>query len=1256
MPAPWVLLDSGMGVNQVTLEGPGITTLADTCILARYTGFPLCSNDTDPSNWAGAPFSSSQAVDPKSQLAPGWLARVTEGLNPFNARTTDFRSSEVNTFASALISAGERFEGPIAFNPDADAINDIGLIEAYTTALERGIDLSLDEGISVGAVNSKLLDVANRIATLYMLLGNEAYADALDPTIGFDTDGVFGTLAPAIFAFQNQLDSLLAEELNLLRGRDDSGGARPVYNRLIWNFTGAEGEVAYQQNYNVTDQNLDGFIDEFDARILFPQGHGDAWGHYLTAIKGYYSLLRNPLFEWIPRSDSVLVAGSEVLVDFTDERRFAEAAAARARTGAQIVDLTYRRRWVDDPNGQWQGYKDTDEDRAFGVFEWAQRAGTGAYFDWVVGNAILPAQSDKPPGIQKIDRTTVPELSEIASNYNQIQTRLDTVDKGLNPLGLAKNVVPFDIDPQVLDDRLFGGSHFEQVAARADKALDNAVRVFNFANELTQLLRRNQDSLEDFRDLVNQQERDYNNRLIVIFGTPYREDIGPGGTYESGYIGPDIWNYDVVDQSAITGGDPGDFEVIQTCAGGDNDGLSCFAGTDCPDGSCVSSGGVTSYEITTQVPQTEPCEGDESTCRFDDSGQLLFDDEGSIVTSSSTITILISEAGLGRIKPSTWTIRESPGEIQFARSEYLETRARFEQAVADYSRLIGDMDCVLGTITAQNLFAEDQLEILNRMKDTTLSFQALILAAKGTEVGLRQASDQAEDAAEAAFEALPKVNGVSNDVTSAARAAVLAAANAVDSALDIAADVAEVSQLAFEFAAEIEAQVDAIELQGLEDDFEIFNLWGDLGALVREEPVVRLEALALAEQVNQAADAYLAKVAEGFRLLDELEAFRRSTAADVAESRYSDMAFRIFRNDALQKYQAQFDLAQRYVYLAATAYDYETNLLGTATGAGSQFLTDIVKHRSLGQFIDGEPLAGSRGLADPMARMKENFAILKGQLGFNNPQTETNRFSLRREHFRVVDGDDTAWRSTLEQYRVPDLWQIEEFRRFARPFAPERNGPQPGIVIPFDTTVTFGLNFFGWPLGPRDSAYDPTNFATKVRSVGVWFDDYDEEQLSNTPRVYLIPAGADVLRSPDAFDFTTRHWTVIDQKIPTPFSIGASDLENPGWSPILDSLSGTLGEIRRFSSFRAFEDNGSLDLSEMTTDSRVVGRSVWNTQWTLILAGGSLLNDPDEGLNTLIYGRPMPGGPVRDPEGVERDGNGIDDILLFFQTYAFSGN
>ncbi len=85
--------------------------------------------------------------------------------------------------------------------------------------------------------------------------------------------------------------------------------ASPVYNRYFWNFTQGDGEVAYALSYNISDQNSDGFIDEFDARIMYPQGHGDAWGHYLTASKIYYQLLRHPFYSWHPRPEAVPVAG-----------------------------------------------------------------------------------------------------------------------------------------------------------------------------------------------------------------------------------------------------------------------------------------------------------------------------------------------------------------------------------------------------------------------------------------------------------------------------------------------------------------------------------------------------------------------------------------------------------------------------------------------------------------------------------------------------------------------------------------------------------------------------------------------------------------------------------------------------------------------------------------------------------------------------------------------------------------------------------
>ena len=70
---------------------------------------------------------------------------------------------------------------------------------------------------------------------------------------------------------------------------------------------------------------------------------------------------------------------------------FATAAAALAKAGGEISRLTYRQVYVDAPEGQWQGYKDTTTDRAWGVTEWNRRAGQAAYFNWAVANALVPS-------------------------------------------------------------------------------------------------------------------------------------------------------------------------------------------------------------------------------------------------------------------------------------------------------------------------------------------------------------------------------------------------------------------------------------------------------------------------------------------------------------------------------------------------------------------------------------------------------------------------------------------------------------------------------------------------------------------------------------------------------------------------------------------------------------------------------------------------------------------------------------------------
>jgi hypothetical protein len=542
----------GPGLNFITIEGANPTTLTDNYFIVRYLAMdesdnPLdyayevcseqcslsqawCSENADcpggetcdpvaPVVWGGAPGSPPAA--PYPMLAEGWVKRVVRALNPFEDRANAFHASPTSTYASMLVQLGERYEGDIAFSNDPAYLNSIGLIEAYETVLRRALELGA--GLDIAEVNDQILLAAGRIADFYTLLGNEGFADALDPTIGLGTDSSLGSLAPAVFGFQNQLDSLLEEELGLLRGRDDARptgvGARPVYNRMYWNFTSGNGEVAYQQAYNITDQNGDGVIDESDARILYPQGHGDAWGHYLMAMKTYYRLLNRSDFTWVPRTEDVLVAGVPVEVDYLDERKFARAASAKAKSGAEIVDLTYRMNFVEDPTAQWQGYKDTDEERAWGVDGWARRAGQGAYLDWIVGNAILPpaepgtcstagsvCYSDAdcpltetcdapPPGtceclpppdstgqpdcssagiacssntdclgtdevcrepawIERIDRSTVAELDEVVSEFGRVQAHVDCADAGLNPLGLARGVVPYPLraDPGTRPD------------------------------------------------------------------------------------------------------------------------------------------------------------------------------------------------------------------------------------------------------------------------------------------------------------------------------------------------------------------------------------------------------------------------------------------------------------------------------------------------------------------------------------------------------------------------------------------------------------------------------------------------------------------------------------------------------------------------------------------------------------------------------------------------------------------------------------
>ncbi|KPA17217.1 conserved hypothetical protein, secreted [Candidatus Magnetomorum sp. HK-1] len=1225
-PSKWLIFpdptgQDGLGMSEVSLVGAGAVLLVDNLFYCRYRH--KNSNPDNPlswSNWAGSANSSPEKYQP--QLAEGWVKRVLNGINPFEARIKNFYNSDSPaTYISMIRQAGSRYEGPVAFNPDKDVIENVGLIELYQTVLNRSMDLSinLEQPASTSGITSALLLATTRISSFYVLLGNEAYNDALDPTIGFGTDSVeYGSLAPTIFSFMNQTPDLIDEEFSLLCGRQGKG-ARPAYNRLLWNFTKGEGEAAYALSYNINDVDFNGLINEADGRILYPQGHGDAWGHYLTAVKCYYDLLGHPEFNWESRSEKFSVEGVVIDVDYFDERKFSEAAAAKAKVGNEIVNITYRKEYVEDPDGQWQGYKDTDKDRAWGVTGWARRAYLGALFDWAMANAIIPAIDNDPThtGLKKIDRTTVADILEIASQARSIQQQYANSNNGLNPLGLATDVVPFDVNPARMNpEALNTATHFEQVYENALEAMENARAVFDHASDLKNRIREVTVSEQEFADQVIDKDREYKNQLIEMFGTPYEGTIGAGKAYPPGYSGPDYYFYAYIDVNEVSEETVPPASKEMKINFGPQD--STFTKDDY---------GTGHNDLPTIFSQ------------FFDA-----DLEGSAYESTDfsgvvEITFPMSTGTYSFQAPSDWGMRKSPGEIQIALIELIKAEAGLQLALSQYAGLMGEISYKTKILKGRTDLNDSELAIGDKWRDQTEKFNAAMATLRNVADISEVLGEEIKDVCNAEAESLPTIVGpMANDVNSVPRAALQAKGilvSRISRGIMLASKAAADGVETQKELAELDMQT---ELQKANYKYDIQQILAEIEGLLGNEAPIRMEIFKQREHMRQVSEKYRSMLAKGLRLLEERKAYNARVAQKTQGKRYMDMAFRLNLNKSLSKYRNAFDMAARYVYLAAKAYDYDTNLSDRDPASAKPFLTDIVKQRHLGQYKNGQYLLGQGGLGDILATMKINYNVLKSQMGFNSPQTETGRFSLRSELMRIKheESSENAWRDELKKKCVENLWTIPEFRKFCRPFASEKLGEQPGLVIDFGTKILFGKNFFGWPLSGGDHAYDPTNFATKVRSVGVWFDGYDNSLLSETPRVYLVPVGMDVMLVPDSTELDTREWTVIDQKLPIPLPVRGSDLNNPNWIPSLDSLDGSMIQIRRFSSFRAYHDSGYFDANQVSFESRLVGRSVWNTRWMLIIPGGTFHYDSDYGLDTFI--------------------DNVKDIKLFFQTYAISGN
>jgi len=1320
---PWKVFSDptgrrGQGRYQVTLKGnPNApeALLADTFWFVRYrhaddvtagTNWKLTQPDGSPQVnfvWAGAgnsqPFVDLDAdgfPDYRAQLAQGWIKRVLDAVNPYEARIRDFQGDNPATASSMLQQLGARFEGPVALNPAQNVIENVGLIELYETILKRGRDLSIDLStpVSTPAIANALQLVSTRIADFYTLLGNEAYTDAVDPTIGFGSDNVdYGSLAPSIFSFQNMVPSLIDEELGLLRGVDDFF-ARPVYNRLFWNFTQAEGTAAYAQNYNITDLNFDGFIDEDDAMLLFPQGHGDAWGHYLTGMRNQYELLKHENFNWVSRSEFYNIQDIVIKVDFLDERKFAQMAAAKAKVGAEIVNLTYRQKYVEDPEAQWQGYRDSLPDRGWGVEEWARRAAQGAYFDWVTANALLPSEhpNGRLEGIQKVDRTENADIAVVSANLNAIQTTFDQANKGQNPLGLSGNVVPFDISPQLVDDLLFGKTHFEQVYERAQKAMENAQAIWDNANEARNMLRQVGNSEAEFRNAVFQEDLSYKNQLIKIFGKPYVGTIGPGRVYAAGYDGPDLLLHmyvDVrkIDNTTVPGPASGfaSFDSSGKLTGGDiyDAFVNGLGSGDAPRNTIADIDTIPSdmklylSEATrrlfnpTFVPDTSS-----NTPALARNGWYAInytDLSGPKVGLENLVQFMpTTTAGYTFQAPAEWGSRASAGELQLLLNKMMQQEAQIASAIGAWDALQGQIVRELRFVNAKvDMRANIRLknEVFSRIKVITTE------VLKGI-AGVLEVLEAVEDTVTKTFEAgrtmvptgLPTAGLAFSpgDALAPIRGTFVVTEVGVTAGINASTAGFKIASLVAEGALAITENELQLFEQREENALEVKEMLKELENLLGDEPIKRIEIFKEIQALRELSDQYRQMVDEGVRLVDERAAFNKRVAAQTQRGRYQDMTFRVSRNHSLQNYRQAFDLAARYTYLAAKAYDYELNPGESDPLSPVHVFTDIVRARTIGHF-DGDARFGRGGLSEALAWLKAQYDLQKSQLGINNPQYETGKMSLRTERYRILpraeeDEDapeqpvgfpqegansDDLWRQTLEGAKVPDLWQLPEFRAYCRPFNSESDAQgnhvaEPGLVLRFGTEVIAGRNFFGHPLSGGDHAYDPSVFATKIRSIGVWFSDYLSGNVLNglpaTPRVYLVPVGMDVMSVSSAITPTdVRFWKVVDQRIPVPLPALGASLERSSYIPLIDSMSERMGEPRRSSMFRAYHDGGNeVNLDELVGDGRLIGRSIWNTQWMLIIPGRMLNADPDVGLERFI--------------------EQVTDIKLVFQTYGYSGN
>jgi hypothetical protein len=608
----------------------------------------------------------------------------------------------------------------------------------------------------------------------------------------------------------------------------------------------------------------------------------------------------------------------------------------------------------------------------------------------------------------------------------------------------------------------------------------------------------------------------------------------------------------------------------------------------------------------------------------------------------------------GKIQSALLDAYQAQINVRLANQKFEGLRRRFEHAYTLFSELITQYDAA----TAAN----------DRLTDKANSLIATSANLSQSANYLSATADFSYNVLNALAEAGPTMIEAGTSVGFDPGAIPKGVFLGVGSAASYALNIASVAQQAVADGLSIKADNLKDDAQGFIDDYnfdaaskmhvvEFERIYDDMSAAAGE---ISRQLIELQNSSNQVAQL----VAQAQHILSERETFRQRAAAVVQGYRTKDVVYRQLRNEQLSQYKSLFDLAQTYVYSAAKAYNYETGLLKSAVG--DSYMEKVIGTFSLGNFSGNTPVAGGlgdSGLASVLADLSSEFSVVKGRLGINNPDRNGSLFSLRQELYRIrtdqaTTEDNKIWKQVLQQNVMSNVMNDPDVALYCSNLAKANGSPVPGIVLSFGTMIQPGMNFFGWPLAPGDSAYSQSTFATKIASVGMVFKGYvgmqpysagtpnaagpsssNPNALSATPYAYLIPAGADTMRSPPLGDSPTLGtWSVKDQALPLPKNLGASSFSSQQLFTPTGSLNEQLWIMRKHQAFRPVDDPvyfyGSIPAEY--TNSRLIGRSVWNSQWKIVIPAYSLLNNEQEGLDRFI--------------------KSVSDIKLFLRTYSTSGN